>query len=115
MTNILQRYAFGLLNMNSCKSDSFKFLFRAQLQKLIEILKQSKDFNISLIKKLETYSANFTERVLEAVYPLEGKINVLNHGDLWVNNIMFLYGNEDEQLPTDVRFVSIIQNGLHKM
>lgn len=102
----MQRYPFGLLNMDSCKSDSFKALFGAQLLKLTELLKHDSHIELNTIKKLENYYAHFTERVLKSVYPLKGQLNVLNHGDLWVNNLMFHYGSKDDSRPTEVRFVS---------
>ncbi|XP_037821400.1 uncharacterized protein LOC119610311 [Lucilia sericata] len=101
-SNILQRYPFGLLNMDSCKSDSFKALFGGQLLKLMEILKNDLQITEGLVKKLEDYYAHFTERVLKSVYPLKGQLNVLNHGDLWVNNLMFRYGSKDDSKPAEV-------------
>jgi len=44
--------------------------------------------------KLYRYHEHFIDRVLKAVYPLRGGHNVLNHGDLWVNNIFFKYDSE---------------------
>lgn len=34
---------------------------------------------------------------------------LLNHGDLWVNNIMFKYGDDDgNKHPIDIRFVRLL-------
>lgn len=59
-------------------------------------------------KKLLKYYDHFTERVLESVYPLRGNVNVLNHGDLWVNNMFFKYDSNSAKckMPNEVRFVS---------
>lgn len=93
--------------MDSCKSTSFKTLFGGQLLKLLEILKADKDFK-DLTKKLEQYHQHFTERVLKSVYPLKGQLNVLNHGDLWVNNILFHYKSATDLEAIDARLVSMI-------
>ncbi|XP_060663996.1 uncharacterized protein LOC132796747 [Drosophila nasuta] len=90
---IIDRYPFGLLHMDAIKSEPFKLLFGTQLLKLAALINDCDGFG-PITRKLYRYHEHFTERVLKSVYPLRGAYNVLNHGDLWVNNIFFKY---DEQ------------------
>ncbi|EDW02989.1 uncharacterized protein LOC6562379 [Drosophila grimshawi] len=90
---IIDRYPFGLLHMDAIKSQPFKLLFGTQLLKLAALINDCEGFG-SITGKLYRYHEHFTERVLKSIYPLRGAFNVLNHGDLWVNNIFFKY---DEQ------------------
>ncbi|PSN31211.1 hypothetical protein C0J52_25884 [Blattella germanica] len=53
------------------------------------------------IKKLVPGSL---EKLLEYVTPKKNSLNVLNHGDCWTNNMMFLYNKENGKVE-DVRFV----------
>ncbi|XP_017011175.2 uncharacterized protein [Drosophila takahashii] len=87
---IVDRYPFGLLHMDAIKSEPFKLLFGTQLLKLAALVGDCEGFG-GITTKLYRYHEHFTERVLKAVYPLRGQHNVLNHGDLWVNNIFFKY------------------------
>ncbi|EDW63488.1 uncharacterized protein [Drosophila virilis] len=87
---IIDRYPFGLLHMDAIKSEPFKLLFGTQLLKLAALTNDCEGFG-SITRKLYRYHEHFTERVLKSVYPLRGDLNVMNHGDLWVNNIFFKY------------------------
>ncbi|KAH8281584.1 hypothetical protein KR054_001653 [Drosophila jambulina] len=87
---IVDRYPFGLLHMDAIKSKPFKLLFGTQLLKLAALVGDCEGFG-SITTKLYRYHEHFTERILKAVYPLRGHYNVLNHGDLWINNIFFNY------------------------
>ncbi|ALC38388.1 CG7135 [Drosophila busckii] len=91
--HIIDRYPFGLLHMDAIKSQPFKLLFGTQLLKLTALISDSEEF-AGITRKLYRYHEHFTERVLKAVYPLRGAYNVLNHGDLWVNNIFFKYDKQ---------------------
>ncbi|XP_016948086.1 uncharacterized protein LOC108023296 [Drosophila biarmipes] len=90
---IVERYPFGLLHMDAIKSEPFKLLFGTQLLKLAALVGDCEGFG-GITTKLYRYHEHFTDRVLKAVYPLRGGHNVLNHGDLWVNNIFFKYDTE---------------------
>lgn len=92
---IVDRYPFGLLHMDAIKSQPFKLLFGTQLLKLAALISDCEGFG-TITRKLYRYHEHFTERVLKSVYPLRGALNVLNHGDLWVNNIFFKYNEQNE-------------------
>lgn len=95
------------MNIDSIKKEAFKALFGAQLLKLATLVAEYPTME-PISKKLLKYYDHFTERVLESVYPLRGNVNVLNHGDLWVNNMFFKYESNSTKFkaPTEVRFVS---------
>ncbi|XP_054731374.1 uncharacterized protein LOC129239688 [Anastrepha obliqua] len=103
---IIDHYTFGLLNTDSIKTVAFKALFGAQLLKLATLISEYPDLE-AISKKLLKYYDHFTERVLESIYPLRGEVNVLNHGDLWVNNLFFKYDSKSLKFraPSEVRFI----------
>ncbi|XP_037937458.1 uncharacterized protein LOC119671036 [Teleopsis dalmanni] len=100
--NIKGSFQFGLINKEAVESEAFKSLFGSQLLKLTTLITDYPGFD-KISKKLLRYYDNLRERVLNAVYPLKGTINVLNHGDLWVNNLLFR-SVENQNIP-EVRFI----------
>ena len=54
--------------------------------------------------KLRKIIPNSTERMINIVKPKKNSFNVLNHGDCWVNNMLFHYNPENGKVD-DVRFV----------
>lgn len=55
-------------------------------------------------QKLRKLAPTALDRMIEIVTPKKNSLNVLNHGDCWVNNILFRYSPESGQVE-DVRFV----------
>ncbi|XP_004523895.1 uncharacterized protein LOC101460424 [Ceratitis capitata] len=103
---IIDHFPFGLLNTDSIKKEAFRALFGAQLLKLATLIAEYPKME-KISKKLLKYYDHFTERVLDSVYPLRGAVNVLNHGDLWVNNMFFKYDSNSKKFktPSEVRFI----------
>lgn len=55
-------------------------------------------------EKLKKHQAKLFEKSTSIGIMNEDDFNVLNHGDMWLNNILFRY--EQSGRPVDLRFVS---------
>ncbi|PSN39141.1 hypothetical protein C0J52_22768 [Blattella germanica] len=55
-------------------------------------------------EKLRKFAENATNKMLDVIKPSSNFISVLNHGDFWVNNILFRY-SESTGLVEDAKFV----------
>lgn len=83
-------------------------VFENMYQSNIDIMrKASADW--SCAKTLNVYYDNWREIFLKKMFPIsqrvDSRFNVLCHGDLWVNNIMFKYGTDGK--PTDCLLVDL--------
>jgi len=61
-----------------------------------------------LAEKLHHHCDNIKENLVTTGRTLPGEITVLNHGDLWVNNFMYKYDDEQPTKPIDAIFVSAL-------
>nr|CAD7577064.1 unnamed protein product [Timema californicum] len=55
-------------------------------------------------EKIRGHKKNCVDILLELVKPKEGVLNVLNHGDFWVNNMLFKYSEETGEVD-DIRMI----------
>lgn len=84
----------------------FQTVFRENIPLVAEVLKTMPGYERFYPKLMKIYD-NYREIALKMVEPdPENDIQVLNHGDLWVNNFLFKY-DEKTQQPTDIVFVSL--------
>lgn len=64
--------------------------------------------NWSGYEKIAAKLGNIPQEAYENIYksyiPQEGGFNVINHGDMFLNNILFRYDQSGK--PVDIRFVS---------
>lgn len=56
-----------------------------------------------LAEKLKTIPQKVYDEVYKALAPQENGFNVITHGDMFVNNL--LYRHDENGKPTDIRFV----------
>lgn len=101
----IEKFNFGLFNPNGkCPAIAIN-VFGKGLSTLINVVGQwsgdGYDYK-SIIAKLKSLEVDFYPKILKTVAK-QAKINVLNHGDMWVNNFLFKYN--EQQSPTDVIFV----------
>lgn len=66
----------------------------------------------NIAQKLLSIPQHAHEKVHKLFIPNETNFNVINHGDMFINNILFRY--DANNCPVDIRFVSVIFLLFHK-
>lgn len=96
-------YNKGLLDPKVInKSTSFYKMLRKHLGYVIMLTLDWEGFE-DITKKLEEFHKNFESRILACQQHSPGDIKVLNHGDFWVNNLLFKYDPRNN--PVDLMFL----------
>lgn len=64
-----------------------------------------------IAEKLHNIPQNAYDEAYKAFAPNADGFNVITHGDMFMNNLLFRH--DENGKPTDIRFVSIVQNLIH--
>ncbi|XP_037939831.1 uncharacterized protein LOC119672746 [Teleopsis dalmanni] len=72
------------------------------LEYVADFLKTWSGF-VEISRKILANKTQFNEKIKSIVNPKNSKVNVIMHGDLWVNNFLFRYDNDKK--PNDVVLV----------
>uniref|UniRef100_T1GZ73 CHK kinase-like domain-containing protein n=1 Tax=Megaselia scalaris TaxID=36166 RepID=T1GZ73_MEGSC len=88
-------------------STSFSGVFGGHLKKLQSVVKQWPGYE-KIAEKLLKFQEKFIENLIKCGEQRPGEFAVLNHGDFWVNNMMFKYNEAGE--PIDCVFVDMQMN-----
>nr|CAD7454506.1 unnamed protein product [Timema tahoe] len=80
----------------------FKEVLTKQIQKKIETIRELSEYE-HIAKKLEK-SDQIIKLVFEISKPRDTSLSVLNHGDCWINNMVFRYSSETG-IVEDMRFL----------
>uniref|UniRef100_A0A182QMU3 CHK kinase-like domain-containing protein n=1 Tax=Anopheles farauti TaxID=69004 RepID=A0A182QMU3_9DIPT len=111
-----RRFNFNMFNpAYSEVSEHVRTILEKGLETLIEVARNQWDgFDQSIVAKMEQLAPVYVDRLRECLHQdseADGGYRVLNHGDLWSNNMMFRYGNgpdaEGRIVPQDVAFVDL--------
>ena len=101
-----EHFKTGMLDENYIRtSERFIDFMTLQLKTLADLVATWKGYEI-IATKLQKHCDNLTENLVETGLAKAGEITVLNHGDLWVNNFMYKYHEDQPETPNDAIFVS---------
>ncbi|KAK2578391.1 hypothetical protein KPH14_012560 [Odynerus spinipes] len=83
-----------------------KTIFIQATKSLVREARKWQELDQKYVDKIEKISDVIYDKTADAVVLREDRFNVINHGDMWVNNMMFRYN--DEGKPIAVIFISTL-------
>ncbi|XP_049300057.1 uncharacterized protein LOC125772397 [Anopheles funestus] len=107
-----RKFHFHLFNPNKSEPmEEMRTIFEKGLEALIAVAKTQWDnFDQTIVAKMEKLTPVYVQRLrecLEQECESDGGYRVLNHGDLWSNNMMFRYDPNVPSIVQDVAFVDL--------
>ncbi|XP_058057651.1 uncharacterized protein LOC131208781 [Anopheles bellator] len=103
------RYSYGFYNPRVALEDYRVFaVFQEGLEKFVQVAAGWPELEPAIVEKLRALLPSFKRRIVDCVDPTNPatKVRVLNHGDLWSNNMMFRYETSaDSDVVREVMFV----------
>ncbi|XP_017055021.1 uncharacterized protein LOC108097315 [Drosophila ficusphila] len=103
--SVREHFTSGMLDENYIRTNErFISFMTLQCRTLANVVAKWPGYE-QLAEKLHRHCDNLKENLVTTGRPLPGEITVLNHGDLWVNNFMYKYDEEQPTKPIDAIFV----------
>ncbi|XP_046749907.1 uncharacterized protein LOC124413404 [Diprion similis] len=95
------KYKEGIFHKN--RPSTLTAMFKLGTQTLAKQVAEWSELSPRIAEKILNLSETIYEKGCEAALFREEDFNVLNHGDFWINNMLFQYDNQ--QKPVGYRFV----------